>query len=288
MKLGLFLSACLSVMVLGACSEDVVENKPAEFRIISSVHATRAPQLDANGAGKFNDDDQNSVFIHTSDNNLLKNFTYVYGKNYFWEDFRLPQEVKQCEVSACYPVVTTDTPENFAWDIEKQSNMPDFLMAAPVSADTQSSSPVVLTFSHALHQLRVILKPETESITEEMLSKAEISCRNLYPVANLNLLQGKPVSASGDRTSLSRTGKEVSFIIPEQPVENMEIVIRLKDREKVFQLSSCTINGQPLTRLEYGKSFTLNIGVNEENVFIIGQEISGWEDQGSADNTIII
>lgn len=290
MKFGHFLSTCLTVLVLGACSEENVENKPAasEFRIVSSVRAVRAPQLNENGAGNFVDGDQNSVFFHTSNNKSLHKLTYEYGEKYFWNDFNLPQEVESCQISACYPVVTTATPENFAWDIQQQNNTRDFLLSAPADANTQSSKPVTLTFSHALHQLVVTLKSEADGITDDMLSKAEITCRNLHPVANLNLLKGKPINASGELISLTETGKKVSFIVPAQHVGSMEIAIKLGNREKTYPLASCQVNGKPLTELEYGKSFTLNIGVNEEHLFIIGQDINGWDNQGSADGTITI
>lgn len=290
MKIVHFLSVCLAVMVMGACSKEHVEDiaSISEFKIISSVRMSRTPQLDENGAGNFVEGDQNSVFFHTSSNKTLYQFTYEYGQKYFWEDFKLSAEVKSCLVSACYPVVSTNSPDNFAWDILKHTDMSDFLMATPVSANTCSSSPVVLTFSHALHQLVISLRSEGEGVTDEMLDKAEIFCRNLHPIANLNLLEGKPVSASGNLIEMKKSGKRVSFIIPEQKVEKMEVVIKIGDSEKSFPLSSFNVNGQPLTKLEYGKTFTLNIGVKGKNIFIIGQDINGWDNQGDADGVITI
>lgn len=290
MKIVNLFSVCLAVMVLGSCSKENVEDlAPAsEFKIISSVKTVRTPQLDADGAGNFETGDQNSVFFHTLTNKSLYQFTYEYGQQYFWEGFNLPAEVSSCQVSACYPVVLTKNPENFAWDILKHTDMSDFLMAAPVTADTHSSSPVVLTFSHALHKLVVSLRSESEGITDEMLKTAEISCRNVYPIANLNLLEGKPVGASGTLTAMKKIGKITSFIIPEQNVEKMEIVIKIGNNEKIFPLSSSIVGGQPLTKLEYGKTFTLSLGVKENHIFIIGQDINGWGNQGNADGIITI
>ncbi len=83
-----------------------------------------------------------------------------------------------------------------------------------------------------------------------MLSKAKITCRNLHPVANLNLLKRKPINASGELISLTETGKKVSFIVPAQHVESMEIAIKLGNREKTYPLASCQVNGKPLTEQE--------------------------------------
>ncbi len=290
MKLKHFVSACLAVMALGACSEDNVENitNESEFRIESSIAATRAPQLDANGAGKFVDGDKNSVFFHTSANKVLYSMTYTYGEKYFWESFNLPEATKSCNISACYPVVTTDTPASFAWDIQEHSSEPDFMIAAVKDANTQSSDPVMMTFSHALHKMVVTLKAESAYVTDEMLSKAEVTCKNLLPVANVNLLSGEVANASGNPISLAQNGKQATFIIPAQNVGKMEIVIKLGDRQKSFTLSSINVNGQALSKLESGKSFTLNIGVNKEHIFVINPTINGWGDQGSADGTITV
>lgn len=279
----------VAVLAMWGCSSD--EHAPAapEFKIVSSIRAARAPQLDANGAGNFSDGDENSVFVYSADQKrLLHELTYVYGKTYFWEDFNLPQDVKSCKVAACYPAVAAANPENFAWDIREPNAVNDFLVAAPADASTSSALPVVLTFSHALHRLNVTLTAETEGIADELLATAEIVCRNVKPVAQLNLLEGKATGASGSLAQLKETGTKASFIVPAQEVKDMEIAVRIGKSEKTFRLADCTANGQPLTRLESGKSFTLNIGVKEDHIFIIGQDISGWDNQGSADGTITL
>ncbi len=290
MKFNKIFSLCLSILMLGACHKGAEDKQPiaSEFKLASSVLAVRAPELDADGAGHFMDGDRNSVFIHGISQKSLLQLTYIYGGKYYWEDFNLPEGTKTCKVSACYPEVTTSTPENFSWNIQEQSDMTDFLLAAPADADPRSSAPVKLSFSHALHRLTVILQSKAPTITEEALSQAIITCRQLLPVAHLNLLEGKAIEASGDPISLSGKGKEVSFILPGQPTGKIEIVLRLGKHEKVIDLSSCKVDGQPLTKLEAGKSFMLNIGVDEEHIFILNQGINGWGDQGSANDTIII
>ena len=232
MKMVKLLSVCFAFFMLASCSNDE-ESTASEFKIVSSVLSTRAPQLDESGAGKFVEGDENTVFFHTKAGKLLHSMNYVYGNRYLWENFGLPQEVTACQVSACYPTVTTNTPESFEWNVVNEGARADFLFAAPVEGNTLSSAPVVLAFSHALHALKVELKATEASVTEDMLASAEITCRNFYPAARLNLLEGKSVGTAGELAALKKTGKKAVFMVPAQTVGSMQVVVKIGSREKV-------------------------------------------------------
>ena len=281
---------CLSAIVLAACSnEEMPGASKSELNVISSIAPMkRAPQLDESGAGSFKTGDKNTLFFQSAEGSHLLTFDYTYGEKYYWMDLELPKETETCKISACYPAVTTGTPATFAWDVIKEKSNSDFLFATPILAQTNSSSPVRLTFSHAMHKLAVELIADGTSVSAEELAVAELSCNNFKPTANLNLLEGKAVSASGSLAKLDAKGAKSSFIIPAQPTGTMEIAVKLGDRTATYKLSSCQVKGQPLTELLSGQSFTLKIRVSKNSFTIVGQDISGWGNQGEFEDSIII
>lgn len=284
------LFVCLAALVLTACSnEEVPGTSKSELNIISTINPVkRSPQLDENGAGHFNNGDKNTLFFQSNENQHLLTFSYTYGEKYYWMDLELPKDTKDCKISACYPAVTTATPATFAWDVVKEKSNSDLLVAAPATAKTDSSNPVRLTFTHALHKLAVELIADGTSITQDQLAQAELSCSNFMPVANVNLLEGKAVSASGSLAKLDATGAKSNFIVPAQAVGTMEINLKLGDRTASYKLSSCQVRNQPLAELLSGQSFTLKIRISKNSFTIVGQDISGWGNQGEFEDSIII
>lgn len=261
----------------------------AEFSIDGNIlSVTKAPQLDANGAGFFANGDKNSVFASSSSENVTDRFTYTYGQQFYWSDLGLTGTSDLLDITACYPPVETTSPADFEWNVMTCGPDKDFLFSAPVQVKRNSPEPVKLAFTHALHKLQVNVKTDGTTMTEDQLDGLRIVCRNFLPAARLNLLAGTASLASGDPAETVTENKEASFLIPAQKTEGIEIVILLDKRESVCRLSDCSIDGQALTFLESGKSFTLNITVSEKEFSITGQEISGWGDQGEINDSITI
>ena len=291
MKAFKVLSLCAAACLLGACSSDdeAGQTAPASFQVeaaILNTPETRAPQLDSQGAGTFRPGDRNTLFLQQEGGQYLQPFDYTYGASYFWSDLKLPEGAKRCRISACYPEVKTGTPQNHKWDVTQAQPTADLLAAAPVAAEVGAPS-VRLHFAHLMHRFAVVLKAEGNGVTEEQLAGAQISCRSFLPVAEVNLLEAKAIQASGSKTTLTRQGKQVEFLLPGQPVGDIEVMVQIGDRQKTCLLSSCVVNGQKLNELQSGKQFTLTFGVKPEEIFVLGQDIAGWGDQGSADDTII-
>lgn len=284
--------ACLPMLATGlfSCSgksdsQNAVPNP--EFKIAETIIGlSRSPQLDANGAGKFSIGDKNTLFFHSAQQNNLTTFVYTYGQKYYWDDLRLPSSGADVMISACYPTVETRTPENFMWDVNNH-NPKDILLAAPVMAKQDSPTPIELSFSHVLHKLVVALHPD-EAMNAELLEQASVVCRNVLPVANLNLLSGKAVSASGNKCEMAGHGTQSEFIIPSQDVNDMELVIRLGEREVIYPLSAFESNGTPLKHLQSGMALTVRIKVGKTSFTIAGQDISGWENQGDINGSVEI
>lgn len=249
---------------------------------------TRQPQLDGNGSGHFTAGDRNSLFFHSEQEHLTDAFTYTYGQTYYWKDLQLTSQAQELKVSGCYPPIETGTPEEVLWDVTRPDTYTDILLAGPVTVSRNSAEPVRLSFTHALHLLKVSLKADGVSLTDDDLKDVSISCRQVLPVAHLNLLTGKAVSATGTPCTLQAEGPVQSFIVPAQEVGQMNLLIRLGKREVVYELSQCQVNGKPLTRLESGASFGLTITVSENSFTLSGQDISGWTPQGDVNDSITI
>lgn len=249
---------------------------------------TKAPQLDADGGGRFVDGDRNTVFFYSAAENIADGFSYTYGEKYLWSQLPLTSHSADLSVSACYPAVETGNPKNFEWNISDNKQEPDFLLSAPVAVKRDTPRPVALTFTHALHKLKVNIQADGTTMTEGQLADILVQCRNVQSVARLDLLQGKVLSASGPLSSVASKGPRAEFIVPAQEVGSMSLQIRLGAREQVYDLAQCKIDGTPLTRLESGKSLVLNITVSEKEFTITGQEISGWGNQGEVNDSIII
>ena len=288
MKAIKLLCVCLSVLMFAACSNEDMPETRSEFKVVSSIlPLTRAPQLDQNGAGHFVNGDKNTVFFQSQEQQNLLKFTYTYGDKYYWQDLGLPANEKSVKVSACYPAVDVLEPAAYEWNVLSQADS-DLLVAAPVAANTESSEPVSLSFTHALHKLVVELQADGTTMQSGDLKDAEISVNNFMPVAVVNFLSGKATSAKGELSKMAKKGTSAAFIVPAQAVGTMQIIVKLGNREAKYDLSSCQVSGQPLQNLLSGQSFKLKIKVSKSSFSIVGQNISGWGSQGESEGTIII
>lgn len=282
----------LSLACMIGCSSDnkqIIDELHPEFRVSSSILAvSRAPQLDQSGAGKFVSGDQNTLFFHTSRQEFVLAHLYIYGQKYFWNDFPLPPKMEDLFISACYPPVVTDTPENYRWDIREKADFNDLLIAAPISVKQGTRESISLAFTHAFHRLVVELKPENSSITEDMLKEATIVCCNVHPVAILNLLEGTVIGADDDMAEFSVSGAKAVFILPPQQIADMKIKVTVAGRSITYNLSDCRIEGKQVNSLLGGYSLDMKINVSQSSFTIVGQEINGWGIQGEIEHSMIV
>ncbi len=284
---------CLLISMLTGCnnSSDIhTESETSVFTlsgIISPV--SKAPQLNADGAGVFTDGDQNRVFILSEGESIMNSFLYTYGQKYYWGDLPLTSQSDNLSISACYPAIETDSPDHFEWDTKDSHNlMVDFLYAIPANVRKGTTVPIELTFNHALHKLKINIQADGKTMTDEQIAGIVVKCRDVQPIAHLNLLKGKVISASGQLCNFESKGPKTEFIIPAQEIGTMNLLIQLGNREQVYDLSKCSIDGTSLTKLESGKCFVFNLTVSQKEFIITGQEISGWENQGEIDDSIMM
>lgn len=283
---------CVSLS-LTSCSSHENDSLPqdATFSVLAHIQGhTRAPQLDASGAGQFQAGDQNTLFFQNPQGTCQKTFNYTYGQTYYWPDLGVNQPAQEVKASACYPPVQTDTPQSYSWDVTAtQIPTPDFLAAQPASLQLQNEKcQVSLNFRHLMHQFVVKLTADGTTTQPSELTQATLTLSQWKPVATLNLLTAAVTGATGTPAQKQLTGDAGSFILPPQAVGNIQLQVQVNQRSQTFLLKDLKINNQPVSQLESGKKLSLTIQVSKGSFTITGQSIQGWESQGEANGEIIL
>ena len=271
-----------------------VEPAKVEFKIEGSVLAFRSPSIDENGAGNFSDGDKNTVFFSDGKSSIKTAMQYTYGSTCLWDDLGLATK-EEVTVTACWPELSASDKDglmseaaSFVWNASTGNGKTDLLLAAPAKAVANETENIKLSFSHKLHKFVVELSvAQGEEITPEELAKAEIRLSSVLPEIPVTLATSSLGDAKGTPAEFSETGAKAWFIIPPQPAGEMTVTVAFAGKTFTTKVSECNVDGKPLESLESGKTFTLKIAGSKEKPFtIVGQAISGWESQGSADGSI--
>ncbi|EJW96210.1 hypothetical protein, secreted [gut metagenome] len=277
---------------LTACSgsEDEIRQDTAAFRVESIIQGmARSPQLDATGAGSFVQGDVNTLFFQNAQGGLEQTYRYTYGATHYWQDLGLRPSVEGLKVSACYPPVETQTPHSYAWDVtNSQHPTPDFLAAPATAVEQNVTQQVNLKFKHLMHRLVVKLEADESTVTQDGLRQATLTLSQWMPVATLHLLKAEAQGATGTPVQQAVTGDQGTFILPPQPVGQIQLKVQVDQRQHTFRLSDMQVGGHPVRQLESGQSLTLTIRVSKGSFVITGQQIEGWGNQGEADGEIIL
>ena len=266
----------------------------AAFKIEGSVLAFRSPSLDENGAGNFSEGDKNTVFFSDAKGSLKTAMQYTYGSSCLWNDLELANK-EEVTVTACWPELSASDKDglmseaaSFVWNASTGKGKADLLLAAPAKAVAGETENIKLSFFHKLHKFVVELSiAQGEKITPEELASAEIKLSGVLPEIPVTLASSSLGNAKGTPAEFSETGGRAWFIIPPQPAGEMAVTVTFAGKKSTIKISECSIDGKPVESLESAKTFTLKIAVSKEKPFtIVGQAISGWESQGSADGSI--
>lgn len=284
---------CLGILLPGltACSnaQDTLQDD-VTFSIAANIRGiTRAPQLDATGAGSFAKGDVNTLFFQNGNGALEKTFSYTHGNSYYWNDLELKQPIDGLKVSACYPPAEAANPQAYTWDVTSEKNLTPDLLAAPAQSVQQNvTQQVNLKFHHLMHQFAVKLEADGTTVTPSSLNTAVLTLSQWLPAASVNLLTAEVLNATGTPTQKALTGDKGSFILPPQSVGEIQLNVQVDNHTQTFKLSDIQIDGKPVNRLESGKTLSLTIQVSKGSFTITGQAINGWESQGEANGEIII
>ena len=268
---------------------------------------TRAPQLDADGAGTFESTDMWGMYTFTGDATSPaysnENIGYQADNStpLLWKDLA---EAEAVTFSAHYPRITADIddPAAYMYMPEKWNNTDDLLHA---TATASKGDPVALTFKHLMHRLVVNLAAGDGMEGADLSSALINSSAKDYTTATMcarvevNLLTG---AVNYDRVDngviLSNGGgAKADWKVAPQDLTAGAEWLRIEVGEDVWcyhvpdDLNTADPGNQ--TRLESGKQLTLNLTLKKNpdtgnTVTLTGSDISGWNTQPSIDDIIDI
>lgn len=264
--MALNLLACLAA----ACNDEPTDlptpSHDGYLELNFSVPETRA-DLNASGAGNFSEGDRIGLYVDNGSKVEYRELTYKSGT---WEPRLLRSDFGEgtLTLAAHYPIQTEQ-----AVDPEKTS----FTLSGDQSADGFTASDLLfarkslpegenraeMTFSHALHRLRI-------EITGEGVSAPSIRSRMNGTV---DLLTGDVTAADnafGWITPRKNSDGSYEVVIFPQAVDSYRdeeglMKIPTTAREIVYKAPE-QLNGQPLTQFEAGKQLTIRLTVKEETL----------------------
>lgn len=286
---GLILAAMFS------CTREPVADTQISLNSSIVTAGTRAPQLAADGSGRFETSDKVGVWAVVSGSVSDKCSNIQCPANgasgLFWDDVSTSTEVS---FTAYYPWKAGITAaKNYIFTPSTAADG-DLLLAAPVKATFAKPAPVIaFQFRHAMHKLVVNLQCGTDYL-EEDLKAASVSVLGLLPSAEIDLLASEVVKASGMATTVTNKAGTTSrvFLVAPQGVTSGAgfISIEVPNRSTndtvtyLFRVpATVTQNGVAtvLTSLEEGKSLRLNLLISKSGIRLTSGEIVAWQIQGN-------
>lgn len=273
-----------ALILLTACSKDEKGNWSKEdgrLNIVTNINPMRVSS-DESGNERFTNGDKILITMRDEASNVLY-ADYVKGEsNYYWSDFAFGESVRKVSFAGCYP-----KPENhvtsFVFDVTSASTK-DLLLAPETSYD-KGNSFVQLIFRHAMSKL-VVNYSVGSGVNEEDLPsvKTELTAK---PSCNVDIIASTVVADNKPAVKFEEIGKNVSFMIPPQKVQGMNLKIMFKGKEKIFNLKELfTENNMQDDSLIGGKKMVVNLAVTKDDVLFVSTNILPWEEQGRVNGTV--
>ena len=267
---------------------------------------TRAPQLDADGAGSFDPADEWGMYTFTGDvlspTYSNENITHKADNSnpLYWKDL---SETEAVTFSAHYPRITEtiDNPTAYMYMPQAWNHTDDLLHA---TATASKGGVVALTFKHLMHRFVVNLIAG-EGMVGTDLSSALINSigKNDMPTMThsieVNLLTGvvNYDHVAGGVAFTNGGSANADWIVAPQDLTAGAEWLRIKVGEDTWYYSvPAKLNNNPdhPTRLESGKRLTLNLTLKKDQqtgkteVELTASEISGWGDGGTITDEVAI
>ena len=268
---------------------------------------TRAPQLDADGAGSFESTDEWGMYTFTGDATSPaysnENITYQADNStpLLWKDL---SETEAVTFSAHYPRITADIddPAAYMYFPEAWNNTDDLLHA---TATASKGDPVALTFKHLMHRLVVNLAAgdgmEGADLSSTLIQSVTKDLRTPTMCARVevNLLTGVVNYDRADAGTIFSNGgggKADWKVAPQDLTAGAEWLRIEVDGDVWYYNVPASLNSSNPdhpTRLESGKQLTLNLTLKKNpdtgnTVTLTGSDISGWDMQPPIDGNIDI
>lgn len=298
MNRGIYLFVVLALLFSG-CRKKYIEveretaPKKIEFALsIANVAPTRAPQLNSNGSGQFSTGDQLLIMASTAGKHQALNYTV--GETTLTWSALLGFPRQDVKFTGCYPRLDFRADGSASFTIADATSVEaDLLLAQGATAAWESTTPIPLSFKHAMHKLHVTYRSSDNSYSTEQLNgitlrcTAESSCR-------VDLLAGrvKKAQTPSPRT-YSTTGNNASLLLVPQPTDGVTIKLVIGGKEYAYSLPATTPGGEALTELMGGKSLTVSFdvksgGAEPPAISISAGSIAGWEPQGEVEGEVIV
>jgi len=314
----LFTALSLAVLALSSCQKDDLPGgttlPEGAVHITAGIEGvqTRAPQLDADGAGTFEPTDTWGMYTFTGDaiSPAYSNENIAYQADnstpLLWKDL---SETEAVTFSAHYPRITADIadPAAYLYFPEKWNNTDDLLHA---TATASKGGTVALTFKHLMHRLVVNLKAgdgmEGADLSSALINSVtkDLITPTMCARVEVNLLTGAVNYDRTDAGTIHSNGggpKADWKVVPQDLTAGAEwLRIEVgedgKDGVWYYHVPADLNTAEPgnQTRLESGKQLTLNLTLKKNpdtgntEVELTGSDISGWDAQPPIDDIIDI
>lgn len=312
----LFTFLVLAMLALTACHNDDLPGgntlPEGAVHITADIEGvqTRAPQLDADGAGSFEPADEWGMYTFTGDatSPAYSNQNIAYRADNSnplkWKDL---SETEAVTFSAHYPRITgtmpdIDDPAAYMYMPQAWNHTDDLLHA---TATASKGKTVALTFKHLMHRL-VINLAAGDGMTGTNLSSALINsvakngAPTMFASVEVNLLTGvvNYDRVDGSVILSNEGGTNADWKVAPQDLTAGAEWLRITVGEDVWyyhvpaDLNTAEPGNQ--TRLESGKQLTLNLklkkksGTGDTEVELTGSNISGWDTQPEITDEVVI
>ena len=313
----LFTALSLAVLALSACTNDDLPGgntlPEGAVHITAGIEGvqTRAPQLDANGAGSFESTDMWGMYTFTGDaaSPAYSNQNIAYRADNSnplkWKDL---SETEAVTFSAHYPRITgtmpdIDDPAAYMYMPQAWNHTDDLLHA---TATASKGETVALTFKHLMHRLVVNLAAgdgmEGADLSSALINSAAKDgyTPTMFANVEVNLLTGAVTygKATGSVMLSNGSNGNADWIVAPQDLTAGAEWLKITIGEDVWyyhvpaDLNPAEPGNQ--TRLESGKRLTLNLklkkksGTGDTEVELTGSNISGWDTQPEITDEVVI
>ena len=216
------------LLVLAGCNDDKEQTKPApgegKITVTAGIEAlTRAPHLNEDGSGYFQDGDKIALTVSGGDKTVRKEYT-IGGAALYWEDLGLPSGTTEASFAGCYPAPESAEGSEFTFDLSTAADK-DLLLAPAMKVSKSADTKVNLAFKHAMHKLAINYASDG-TYTQEQLEAVKTTC-TAKSSCEVNMAAAT-VSKTADKTAaFEAAGKAVRFLLVPQTSEEVTLKIEI-------------------------------------------------------------
>ena len=249
---------------------------------------TRAPHLNEDGSGYFNNGDVFSLAV-SGDGDYFQMTDYTMPRTaLYWEDFRIPAETERIRFAGCYPKHDGDGAV-FVFNVNEAATK-DLLLAPAVEVRKGDTKAIAMPFYHAMHSL--VIRYKSDNYSEDELKTVKTTIRAVAE-CQVDLKAGKVADAVSPASEEYQelTGKEVSALLVPQAKNGVSLGIEVDGKKLSYGFSALpetTDKGQNVARLEGGKQLVVVLNINKDGITVADMTIQKWDQQGSVSGDIII